>query len=468
MTKMARRYLQSIACLICGLVLIGGVLSAQSSEAATYYVATNGSDTNTCTQAQNVATAKRTFSGAVGCLSSGDTLTFKAGSYAGPGLGANNIPSGTSWANATTIRAAAGEVVTFTAPNSTSHVIWIDSTGTRQYIIFTGGQGTNLKLTAAGTVDHNCGRLTGAGVGFIRIEHFECSIGPAHGFLIGGKGGWEFKHCNIHHLGSNPRLDHAFYIPDNVTRADDPPPSLIDDCDLHDMAFGAGIQFFDNSPRNWTVQNNRIWNTQINGIIDVSSWRTRYYNNIIWSTQGGIETTDLDNHIINNTIFNVGHGPGNSKPCIEILPGGLQLGGRVENNICYGNNYRGIYISDLTNGPGVVNHMVIRNNLSSNNVAANFENGSTGDDFTITGNLFGNQYNPSFVNGSTDPNTNVLRLQPGSAAIDAGITVAELTIDRVGVSRPQRASYDIGAYEFVSGLLVPPLSPSGLSVRHGN
>jgi len=41
------------------------------------------------------------------------------------------------------------------------------------------------------------------------------------------------------------------------------------------------------------------------------------------------------------------------------------------------------------------------------------------------------------------------QLAPGSTAIDAGVTVAEVTVDRAGVRRPQGRAYDIGAYEAV-------------------
>jgi hypothetical protein len=42
-------------------------------------------------------------------------------------------------------------------------------------------------------------------------------------------------------------------------------------------------------------------------------------------------------------------------------------------------------------------------------------------------------------------------LLAGSAAIDAGETIAEVETDRDGVQRPQGANFDVGAYEFVSG-----------------
>jgi hypothetical protein len=57
--------------------------------------------------------------------------------------------------------------------------------------------------------------------------------------------------------------------------------------------------------------------------------------------------------------------------------------------------------------------------------------------------------------------------QSGSPAIDHGVSLVDYFIaDKAGVSRPQGAAWDIGAYEYVSGEgdIVAPASPSGLSV----
>ena len=48
------------------------------------------------------------------------------------------------------------------------------------------------------------------------------------------------------------------------------------------------------------------------------------------------------------------------------------------------------------------------------------------------------------------------RLALGSGAIDSGEAIAEVTIDRIGVIRPQGQAYDIGAYERSGGSPPPP------------
>ena len=39
------------------------------------------------------------------------------------------------------------------------------------------------------------------------------------------------------------------------------------------------------------------------------------------------------------------------------------------------------------------------------------------------------------------------QLAPGSPAIDAGVAIDAVRVDRLGVARPQGTAYDIGAFE---------------------
>jgi len=52
-------------------------------------------------------------------------------------------------------------------------------------------------------------------------------------------------------------------------------------------------------------------------------------------------------------------------------------------------------------------------------------------------------------------------LLAGSPAIDAGLALAQVTIDRDGVPRPQGATYDIGAYEYAPGWEPDPIPDAG-------
>src|SRR6516162_3556007 len=96
------------------IVLLTSVLLARLSFAATFYVATNGDYSNDCAAAQNPSTPKRNItgeSGGVSCLTAGngDILDIRGGTYSDH---VTNVPSGTDWSNAATIRAHGGETVT--------------------------------------------------------------------------------------------------------------------------------------------------------------------------------------------------------------------------------------------------------------------------------------------------------------------------------------------------------------------
>ena len=113
----------------------------------TFYVATNGSDSYSCSQARNISAPKRNLNGTSGglsCLTAGDTLDIRAGTYneliqeyipfplklapiaASPGFG-----GGTSWSNPVTIQGHVGETVTIKGV-----VFDSDSPNLMQYMIF--------------------------------------------------------------------------------------------------------------------------------------------------------------------------------------------------------------------------------------------------------------------------------------------------------------------------------------------
>jgi len=71
------RYVRCTGYFVCGLVLAGGILGAQVSDAATYYVATNGNDSNPGTEAQ----PWRTLQKAAASVQAGDTVRIRAGNY---------------------------------------------------------------------------------------------------------------------------------------------------------------------------------------------------------------------------------------------------------------------------------------------------------------------------------------------------------------------------------------------------
>ena len=145
-------------------------------------------------------------------------------------------------------------------------------------------------------------------------------------------------------------------------------------------------------------------------------------NNLIYDNVNGIQANSgSGSTIVNNTVYNNGQASP-SVPCTTNCYAAIfstASGNIVRNNIVYGNN-----INSITNsGSGAV---------TSNNLTAD----------------------PSFtdVSGSNRD----LTLQVSSAAKDAGVTLAAVTTDYVGLARPQGTSYDIGAYERAVGVPDPP------------
>src|SRR5262245_55741700 len=126
------------------------ILAASPAWTATYYVSTTGSDAHSCSITDSAGTNKLTVNAGLGCLSGGDTLIIHSGTYAEAinTTSGTNIPSGTSWTAATTIKAATGsggsgftagyENVILRQPTAAGTSIFIGTTTQHQYIIFEG------------------------------------------------------------------------------------------------------------------------------------------------------------------------------------------------------------------------------------------------------------------------------------------------------------------------------------------
>jgi hypothetical protein len=81
---------------------------------------------------------------------------------------------------------------------------------------------------------------------------------------------------------------------------------------------------------------------------------------------------------------------------------------------------------------------------------------------TLGGRLTGNgnfEQDPLFVNRAAGD----LHLPATSPAVDAGQTIAGITVDRDGILRPAGARFDIGAYEYTAAPTLPPAAPSNLT-----
>jgi hypothetical protein len=382
-------------------LLTGGVLSPRAATAATYYVATTGNDANGGTQAQPF----RTIAKGLTVLRAGDTLYLRGGTYQeGIDTLQNAIPSGTSWSNPVTIGAYPGETVTLNAP------VNINGYGSTvyQYIIVDGlildGRGVNQVGVFIG----------GSNAHHIRVQNSEVKNHSKMGVQAYDTTDLEYIRLKVHDNGTD-RLKHGFYIA--IKNA------LIDECDIYNNS-GLGIRIYNSScttndcADNTTIRNSSIHDNRGDGGVTLNHGRNILFsNNLVYNNLNGVGVAygnPTNTQIYNNTIYNHPQGDGISLTSVAAST-------VIKNNILYQNSRA---IQDQ--GVGTV----VSKNLTTD---------------------------PKFMNAAA----NDFRLQATSPAIDAGIALSAVLTDLKGISRPQGAGYDIGAYEYQGIQLALP-SPRDL------
>jgi parallel beta-helix repeat protein len=400
------------------------LLGTTSGYAATYYVATSGSDSNPGTLQQPF----RTIVKGVSILKPGDTTYVRAGTY-NEAINTRFVvfPSGTSWTNAVTLAAYPGEQVTL--------VGFINLAGMQHsYIIVSG-----LIIDANNSVE---GFTINQGSHHIRLQNSEIKNTWSNGVGIwwGNNNGLssdynEILNCRIHHIGSAGNaakgwpdqpfgygLAHGIYVTtsNNIIR---------------------GNTFYDigeYSIHQWTsapyFANNNIFD---GNIITRSGHNTTRYGGVCC---GGITASGGNGTIIRNNIVY-----GNEVDGIDLMTTCINC--KVYNNTTYNNPGWNIYTPD-TSGTGIE----VRNNIA-------YPKGIHLGTGTISSNNL--LSNPNFVNAAG----NDFRLLSSSPAVDAGMTLSSVTVDFARSIRPQGAAYDIGAYEFGGGTGSAPAAPRNLSVR---
>jgi hypothetical protein len=190
--------------------------------------------------------------------------------------------------------------------------------------------------------------------------------------------------------------------------------------------------------------------------VDSNSNNVTIKNNIFYRVEHGwgvqVYPSGVDSlEIVNNTFvwpnpYNVGH--------IILAASGPVTNLRIENNISYSPTTNFIYVYTSSGFSGTV-----ANNLIFNGTISSASPGG----LNFTGNL--PNTDPLLVSpGNSTIDSTVMvnaNLTSGSPAIDAGVTIPDVTNDYAGTVRPQGAAYDIGALEFV-GASAKPLPPTDL------
>lgn len=414
--------------------------------AATYYVATTGSDSNPGT----FAAPWKTFKKATDVVAAGDTVLFRGGTYAG-------------FKTTRRLPGTAGAPIIF-KPFNNERVI-IDKYANRIVV------GHVIEIST--------------GASFFTLDGFE--ITDSNPALA-----QEPTYCDadskLFPPGSPVGNGIKFYPPcDHLT---------LQNLDVHHVA-QMGIQ---GNCADLKVLNNRIHDLGKGGYQPaygtyIEGRRMIVRGNTIYRTIGngirlGNTTDGSDNSnalVENNVIYNVEgtiwwYDPSASASGACILrEGGSGIVGwgtpnsLFRNNIVVNNRSSGLRVNSVTtlsNGPGsrIYNNTIYGNHsvglmvYSYDTVRNNIVFGNNTGDSTYRGIYFvysGNvkdhnlESDPRFVNAAAMD----FRLQPGSPAINTGAALSEVSNDFAGVTRPQGGAWDIGAFEFVSGTPVANAAP---------
>jgi len=398
------------------------VLTPLFAQGATYYIATTGSDNNTCAAATKLSSPKRNFTGANGaiaCMSSGDILLVGNGTYAEALR--DIIPAGTSGAP-TTIRAINAGQVTLRPTGGYSAVT------VRNYITLDGLDIDAVNLAGGmgfGSYDGSIGSYYVTFKNGI-VRNTTSGIGDGGESCIIGLGNSTILNSEIHHCGkpgsAGQELDHGLYLGTG---------NLIEGNRIHDVScFGmqlyAGGQSIDNN----TVRNNVVYSNGCAGIL-VAGSNNLIYNNIIYSNGSysfghgvWLYSKGTGNKVYNNSSYK-------NKFCIAIDSGVSSAD--LKNNICYGNTSGAIsdsgYGTVCTYNLGVSGGEGGSNSCSSANTSTN----------------------PFFVDASAAN----FHLQSGSPAIAHGINLYGIfVIDYDGNIRSAVSPWDMGPFTY--GAPSPP------------
>ena len=371
-------------------ILMGTLAVNGQARAATYYVATTGSDSNPGTSAQPFRTITYAYSRVV----AGDLVLVQPGTYtdyqSAWGLYLNK--NGTSGSPITLQSVVRGGAI-------------IDGTGEsdRPYCVILYGTSYNV---VDGFTIRNC--------------------------LLGG--------ITLYWDGANAST-HNTFINNEISNISNPTPGP------HGRG-GQGIA--ENEPANNNVfcQNyihdiGAAWDSNFDHGMYMEGSNSTYCNNIIsHNTYGnGIQLSASNSVMHNTSVF--------QNTITNNLTNGIVVWSRtssfafynlnISNNIIYGNR-RGLA------GCAPIGAVTANNNISFYNAVENYNTDYCGGGTAAWTNNKLIQSDPMFINPTSD-----FHLQSGSPAIGAGISLPSITQDFAGNPRPSPTGWDVGAYSSVSG-----------------
>jgi hypothetical protein len=385
-----------------------------------YFVSTSGNDSRTCMQAADVATPKLTIASGITCLSAGQTLYIRGGTYNEKLT--NTTISGTSWAATKKIANYPGETVWMT-PASGDYVVYFHAA--QQYVEF---DGINMDGSAMANGTFKVEASQGNNPHHIRVSNSEL-IGPTittglpqivtfDQQQVGAVGANELINNTIHSAGAD-YFTHCIYVISSN--------NIIDGNNLYDCS-GGMVHIYNGT---YSIVGTKVRNNTIHDGRSTSAGQQH------WGIIVSVNATQTE--VYNNLVYGMPNNGGNSEGILCLYCG---VGNMFYNNTVTANAGGGINIG---NGDATPSGTIVKNNITYGNTGTDYQNWGTG---TVAGNNLCSSgcavtSDPVFVGGGN------YHIQTSSPAKDAGVTLSTVfTTDKDGIPRPQGAAWDIGAYEF--------------------
>ena len=399
-----RRIWKTVARQVGFAVLMGFALGATPTYAATYYVDDNGSDGNSCSQAQSMSAPKATIQAGIGCLAPGDTLIVRDGTYK-----TSNTVCGHAAVACLNVSGTSGNWIKIRSENKWGAIV-------------------NGNNNAAGY-----GFLSSGSVSFIEIEGFEISGFSEAGVHLNNSGS-DFRILRnwMHHIG-RVCSDSTYGKEGVFTRR---PRTHVEGNLFHNI--GRFLNGENGCSTTAYQYDHGIYAAGNDG----GANELRIFNNIFHSITSGwpvhLYPGSLSDIQIRNNTFAFPPGTGSVRG--HIIVAANLTNADIASNISYDPNSAFIYYYQGTySGVTVRNNMVYDASLAT----------SSPSGVTTSGNLTGH---PQFVSLNAPYD---FRLVKGSPAIDKGATLSPPDIDFVNAARPRGSAHDIGAYEFAEGNSAP-------------
>ena len=343
-------------------------LIALNANAATYWVSKSGSDGNSCfasdTEPTLATQSRLTIGAGADCLSAGDTLKIKVGTYAETLL--NQFPSGTSINARTKIEGVTGETITIQSASGNI----LEFSSARDFLHF-----NNLILDGQGTASRGVRIHDTVAMDGMLFEHLEVKDFESTGFDVGDSvANSTFRYNTCHGIdvnGDSQSSAHCFYM-----RGIN---NIIEYNYIHNVAqYGINLNYNGGTAsRPNIVRYNRITNTSFCNIAPGPCDLNR---------DAAISINEPDNLVHDNIIYSVtDHG-------ILVQSAGHRA--KVYHNTIYAAGHDGIHIKSGMQDVELRNNLIIS---SSDNAIDDLGTGTISTDNLTTGSPFinaaGNEFN---------------------------------------------------------------------------